>query len=152
MNIFYPAVQNFTFFLAICICSLLQDIRSREAWRRWPHFGLCLADLKNETFYNLICCCIYHQKTQQFLEKEFAFKLYYSSLDPELLHARGGQRKQNPQNKNKNHQLYYYNYIIIIILETIFDNPQKNQVLLMIATQSFDFFDLHIYLFGNSGP
>lgn len=48
--------------------------------------------------------------------------------------------------------MYYYNYIIIIIMETIFNNPQKNQVLLMIATYSFDSFDLHIYLFGNSGP
>ena len=44
------------------------------------------------------------------------------------------------------------NYIIIIIMESISDNPQKNQVLLMIATSSFDSFDLHIYLFGNSGP
>lgn len=48
--------------------------------------------------------------------------------------------------------MYYYNYIVIIIMETIFNNPQKNQVLLMTATYSFDSFDLHSYLFGNSGP
>lgn len=42
--------------------------------------------------------------------------------------------------------------IIIIIVETIVDNPQKNEVLLMIATYSFDSFDLNINLFGNSVP
>lgn len=35
-------------------------------------------------------------------------------------------------------------------METIVDNPQKNEVLLMIAT--FDSFVLHIYLFGNLVP
>lgn len=81
-----------------------------------------LADLQNDTFHNLICCSITGTPLPHLLGEEFVLGCYC------------------------------YNCIIIIILETIVDNPQKNEVLLMIATYSFDSFNLNIYLFGNSVP